>query len=103
MQHVPRQVVLSDLPVVSDTKHNKQIINYLLQILPLLMESLQARRAGGGGEDDVELQVSTLDSLCTLIEDTPAVVGPHVPALVPRLLELAQSSPRMVSSVFVLL
>ena len=64
------------------------------QILPLLMESLQT----DGREDDNELQVSTLDSLCTIMHDTPAVMGPHVPALVPRLLELAQASPHMVSS-----
>ena len=66
------------------------------------MESLQARRADEGEDDDDELQVSTLESIYTLMQDTPAVVGPHVPALVPRLLELAQSSPRMVSSVTVL-
>lgn len=63
-----------------------------MQLLPLLLESLQCSEAG--------LRVSTLEGLLSLIHDAPQVISEHVPTLVPRLLELARAPESMVECVF---
>lgn len=59
----------------------------LLKLLPLLMESLQSGDDGGP-----DLQISTLEGLYSLAHDAPSVLGQDVPALLPRLLSIAQGS-----------
>lgn len=46
--------------------------------------------------EDVGLKVSTLNGIHSLITDTPQSVIEHVPALVPRLLQLAKDPTSMV-------
>jgi hypothetical protein len=46
--------------------------------------------------EDVGLKVSTLNGIDSLITDTPQSVIEHVPALVPRLLQLAKDPTSMV-------
>lgn len=48
--------------------------------------------------EDVGLKLSTLDALHSLITDAPQSVVEHVPALVPRLLNLARDQASMVQS-----
>ena len=72
---------------------------FALKILPLLLESLQL---GMEHEGEVEgdggaLQASILGSLCWLAEDSPTLLSSHIPTLLPRLLQLSQCSPHMVS------
>ena len=72
---------------------------FALKIPPLLLESLQL---GGEREGEVEgdggvVQASILGSLCWLAEDSPTLLSLHLPTLLPRLLQLSQCSPHMVS------
>ena len=59
-----------------------------LQLLPILMESLDRGEA--------ELKVSTLEGLMAVTEDAPTIITSHVPALIPKLLELAKCPDTMV-------
>ena len=58
------------------------------QLIPLLVKSLNYH--------DVELRISSLESLHLLVEDTPSSISAYVPTLIPILLNLAKSPETMV-------
>jgi len=59
------------------------------QLLPLLITSLECPDEG--------LQLSTLDGIYALIFDAPDIIASYIPTLVPKLLQLAQQAPTMVT------
>lgn len=62
---------------------------FFCQLFPLLVQSLLC--------DNVQLQQSTMDALCTMITDAPDFLVKHVDSVIPQLLKLTTYKPAMVS------
>lgn len=50
--------------------------------------------------DDLELQMSTMDTLYDLTHDAPEIVSKHVDSMIPQLLKLAINKSSMVGTIF---
>lgn len=66
------------------------MLYFFCQLFPLLVQSLLC--------DNVQLQQSTMDTLCTMITDAPDFLVKHVDSVIPQLLKLTTYKPAMVSS-----
>lgn len=71
LQSLPKSVLVRELP----------------QLFPLLVQSLLC--------DNVQLQQSTMDTLCTMITDAPDFLVKHVDSVIPQLLKLTAYKPAM--------
>lgn len=47
--------------------------------------------------ENTQLQQSTMETLCTMITDTPDIIVKHVDTVIPQLLKLTTYTPAMVS------
>ena len=60
------------------------------QFFPLVMESLQNL------SNETNVTLSSLEAVYSLMNQVPDVIGEHVTSLIPCLLKLAKTSPKMV-------
>ncbi|XP_078310798.1 MMS19 nucleotide excision repair protein homolog [Crassostrea virginica] len=71
LQSLPKSVLLRELP----------------QLFPLIVQSLLC--------DNIQLQQSTMETLCTMITDAPDVIVKHIDTVIPQLLKLTAYKPVM--------
>ena len=70
-------------PEISDVN-----CDFFGQLFPLLVQSLLC--------DNIQLQQSTMETLCTMITDAPDVILKHIDTVIPQLLKLTAYKPVMV-------
>nr|XP_022341632.1 MMS19 nucleotide excision repair protein homolog [Crassostrea virginica] len=71
LQSLPQSVLLRELP----------------QLFPLLVQSLLC--------DNIQLQQSTMETLCPMITDAPDIIVKHIDTVIPQLLKLTAYKPVM--------
>ncbi|XP_061184296.1 MMS19 nucleotide excision repair protein homolog [Saccostrea echinata] len=63
------------------------LVRELPQLFPMLVQSLLC--------ENVQLQQSTMETLCTMITDAPNIIVKHVDTVIPQLLKLTSYKPSM--------
>lgn len=61
----------------------------MFQLIPMLVLALMS--------DECKLQLSTMSTLKTVMDESPALLAQHVNLIVPRLLKLSKTDTSMVS------